>query len=71
MPTVPSVIILILVAFYLWMFWHMANNTDLPSSPTVQFRWPPQTRQEWAIAFVILNIFTAGFYFFTVYRERN
>ena len=71
MRLIQIIIILLPVAFYLWMFWHMANNPDLPGSPTVQFRWPPVTKLEWMTAFIILNILTAGYYYLTVYRERD
>jgi hypothetical protein len=59
-----------LIAFWAWMFHDMVNNPDIPQSTTEPFRWPPQAKNYWLIVFIFLNIVAAGYYYFTVYRER-
>lgn len=61
---------LLLIAFWAWMFNHMINNEDIPSMEPAGFRWPPVAKNHWIIFFIVLNIFTAGYYYFTVYREQ-
>lgn len=67
---VPIVIIALLLGFWLWMFYDMINNDEIPSQEPAGLRWPPVAKNHWIIFFVILNIFTAGYYYFTVYKEK-
>jgi len=66
---IPVIIVLPLLAFWLWMFWDMTNNQDLPNDPALQLRWPPATKLEWTLVFVILNVVAAGYYYFTEYKN--
>ena len=66
----PVIIITLLLGFWLWMFYDMINNEDIPNQEPGGFRWPPVAKNHWIIFFVFLNIFTAGYYYFTVYREK-
>ncbi len=68
----PIVVVLPLLAFWMWMFSDMINNTDLP-------RWPfwdvtdsdslPSRRFNWTLAFALLNVFAAAIYYSTVYTN--
>jgi len=69
-PFIPLFIVLPLVAFWCWMAYDMVNNPDIPYSTPEPFRWPPRTKSYWLITFVVLNIFGAAYYYFTVYRDR-
>jgi hypothetical protein len=62
---------ILLVAFWIWMFNDMLNNDDIPSSEPPGFRWPPQAKNQWIIFFIVFNIFTAGYYYFTEYNRRR
>lgn len=59
-----------LIAFWLWMFLDMLHNPSIPSSSTAGFHWPPGTKSDWLVFFVVFSIFTAGYYCSTVYREK-
>lgn len=59
----------LLVAFWLWMLNDMLNNHELPSSEPPVLRWPPQAKNQWIVFFIVLNIFTAGYYYFTEYNK--
>lgn len=61
----------ILIAFWLFMFNDMLKNDDIPSSGTPGLMWPPEAKNQWMILFIILNIFTAGYYYFTEYSRRS
>ena len=67
---IPLAITLPLAAFYIWMFWEMANNSKLPDTSTGPMSWPPATKLQWTIVFIVLNVLGAGFYFFTEYKKR-
>lgn len=56
----PLIIPLPFIVFWLWMFWEMAKNDTLSRS----------AKDTWAIAFIVLNIFAAAFYYISVYRKR-
>jgi hypothetical protein len=51
------------------MFNDMLHNDDIPSVEPSGFRWPPEAKNHWIVFFIVLSIFTAGYYF-TIYRER-
>lgn len=67
---VSLVVILPLIAFWAWMFNDMLNNDDIPSMEPAGFRWPPEAKNHWIIFFIIFSIFTAGYYYFTEYRNK-
>lgn len=60
----------LLIAFWLWMFRDMLNNDDIPSSEPPGLSWPPIAKNHWVVFFIILNIFTAGYYYFTEYVKH-
>ena len=64
------VVVLPLLGFWAWMFRDMVNNPDLPTSTPEFFTWPPRTKNHWLLVFILLNVLGAGFYYFTVYREK-
>jgi hypothetical protein len=60
---------LLLVFFWFYMFWNMTNNDNLPQCYiTVTNGTNPKF--DWTAAFIILSIVTAGYYYFTEYRNR-
>lgn len=67
---IPFIVIMLLIAFWAWMLHDMLNNDDIPSMEPNGFRWPPVAKNHWIIFFIIFSIFTAGYYYFTVYHER-
>jgi hypothetical protein len=72
-PLMPMIWILPLLAFWLWMFWDMTTNDNLPNSSMFSqslnyFHW---TKLDWTLAFIVLNVFAALLYYFTQYRKRH
>ena len=62
--------ILPLAAFWGWMFADMTKNDNLPPCfITITGRRDPKL--DWAFVFFFLNMFTAIFYYATVYRNRH
>ena len=57
---VPLIIVVPLIVFWGWMFRDMLNNYDVPGV----------YRPYWMVAFILLNIPAAVFYYYTVYRNR-
>jgi hypothetical protein len=57
---IPLIIVVPLIVFWGWMFRDMLNNYDVPSI----------YRPYWMLAFILLNIPAAVFYYYTVYRNR-
>ncbi|HEX9037423.1 MAG TPA: hypothetical protein VF808_10580 [Ktedonobacterales bacterium] len=49
-----------LLAFWAWMFTDMTRNNRLPEN----------IKNQWALAFILLNIFGAALYYLNVYRNR-
>lgn len=60
----------LLIAFWGWMFNDMLHNDDIPSSAASVLSWPPETKNQWIVLFVILSIFTAAYYYFAAYRNK-
>jgi hypothetical protein len=58
---VPLVVAIPLLVFWGWMFRDMLNNDYLPS----------QARNLWILAFVLMNVFGAVWYYVTEYRYRH
>lgn len=56
----PILLLIPLLGFWLWMFWDFANNPDIG----------PSERNIWLVAFVVLNVFAAGYYYLTTYERR-
>ena len=57
---VPLIIVVPLIVFWGWMFRDMLNNYEVLSV----------YRPYWMVAFILLNIPAAVFYYYTVYRNR-
>jgi hypothetical protein len=57
---VPIIIILVLEAFYVWMFWEFTNNDSVRT----------YNKFYWVLILVFLNVFGAGLYYFIEYRDR-
>ena len=62
--------LLLLGPFCLWMMGDMTNNERLPDGVWCQFQWPPHSKTEWALTFLIFNVVAAAFYYATEYRHR-
>ena len=58
---IPALIGLPLGGFWLWMFVDMTNNPYLTA----------EEKNNWFVAFVLLNIFAAGLYYFQEYKDRH
>ena len=57
---IPLLIVLLLLMFWLWMFWDMANHDNFRST----------SKYNWMLVLVFLNVFGAVFYYFYEYRNR-
>ena len=57
----PLVLILPLIIFWIWMFRDMLNNNDLSDT----------AKSNWTVAFIVLNVFAAVFYYVYEYRSRR
>lgn len=64
-------IILPLVAFWVWMFRDMTHNDYLPDNSAAPLTWPPTSKYSWTLAFIVLNVFAACFYYVLEYRKRQ
>lgn len=63
----PSILILLIIIlplplliFWAWMFREMINNDRLPSD----------SKNDWTLLFIFLNIFAAMLYYANVYKDR-
>ncbi len=65
---VSLLIVLVLIAFWLWMFWEMSSNDRLPGN-TGMLTWPPSDKFTWTLAFIFLNVVAAVFYYWYEYRQ--
>lgn len=63
------IIPLALAVFWLWMLNDMLHNGNVPGNSPAVFRWPPEAKNHWILLFVVLNIFAAGYYYFTEYKK--
>ncbi len=70
MPLALLIIILPLLAFWLWMFNDMLNNPTLPLC-YMSLSGGRNVRQDWIVAFVVLNVFTASYYYLTEHKSVN
>jgi hypothetical protein len=68
---IPSLIFIPVAGFWLWMFRDMLNNDYLPASSPTPLSWPPSTKSGWTIAFILLSIFAALWYYMVEYRSRH
>lgn len=57
---VPLIVVVPLIVFWGWMFNDLVKNDDLPSI----------FKPYWMLAFILLNIPAAVFYYYTVYKSR-
>jgi len=70
-PLLVLAIPLALIGFWFWMLNDMLHNDDIPSAEPPGLRWPPTAKNQWVIYFIVLNIFTAGYYYFTEYSKES
>jgi len=57
----PLIVILPLIALWIWMFRDMLDNVDLP----------PSAKENWTLAFILLNVIAAVLYYVNVYQDRT
>jgi hypothetical protein len=57
----PLLLVVPLIAFWIWMLRDMLNNDNLPDT----------ARNTWLIAFIFLNVFAAAFYYVYEYRNKR
>jgi hypothetical protein len=57
----PLGLLVVALTFWGWMFRHMITNDDLTADE----------KQNWTLAFILLNIFGAALYCLNVYRNRR
>lgn len=62
--------VVVLLVFYVWMFREMVNDDALPPGTFGDVSWPPVTRTDWFLVFIVLNVFGAALYYSTRYRRR-
>lgn len=67
--TLTLLIPFIIIAFWGWMFNDMLRNDSIPSAEPQGLRWPPAAKNQWTILFIILNIFTASYYYLTEFHK--
>ena len=63
-------LVLLLMAFWTWMFMDMAQNQSLPRC-FIRIRGATDPRTDWVMAFLALNIITACYYYSNVYRNKH
>jgi hypothetical protein len=68
---IPIIAILLMLAFWMWMFSEMTKNDSLPGGEGGSLRWPPTSKSEWTTAFIFFNIFAAILYYFNEYRKKS
>jgi hypothetical protein len=56
--------------FWAWMFSDMMKNDNLPQC-YITFTSGSDSKRDWTLAFIFLNIFTAILYYSTVYGNRH
>lgn len=59
--SIPLIIILPLIAFWLWMAWDLGGNDRLSGNE----------KTYWLLAFLFMNVFAAVFYSVYEYRKRH
>ena len=57
---IPLIVVAPLIVFWAFMFKDMLNNVNMPGV----------FKQYWMVAFILLNIPAAIFYYYTVYKSR-
>ena len=70
MVLIPLIIVLPLLAFYLWMFSDMLSNDYLGPPPLVASP-ASGSKYNWTFDFILLNVFAAALYFVTEYRRKG
>jgi hypothetical protein len=58
---IPLLLIVPLLVFWAWMFQEMRGNRELPES----------AKNDWTLAFILLNVFAAVLYYVNVYKQRH
>ena len=58
---IPLLITLPLIVFWLWMAWDLGGNDHLSRSE----------KQYWQLAFLLMNVFAAVYYYVIEYKKRH
>ena len=61
LQVIGAIIGLLLLGFWLWMIVDLANNTYLPR----------ESKNNWFLALILLNVVGALWYYLVEYRPRN
>jgi hypothetical protein len=69
MQLIIVIVPLVPLLFWLWMCRDMINNDHLPTCFITVTRGS-DSKFDWTVAFIFLSVFTAMFYYITVYRNR-
>jgi hypothetical protein len=64
------IMLLLVVGFWGWMFSDMTKNDNLPPC-FITITNGRDPRLDWTFMFFFFNMFTALFYYVTVYRNRH
>ncbi len=70
-PLISTIILLLLVIFWVWMFRDMTNSDRLPNRSNAPFNFPPLSKFDWMFVFIILNIFGAVYYYVVEYKNSH
>ncbi len=70
-PIISMIAVILLFAFWLWMFRDMTNNNRLPSRSNTAFNWPPVSKFDWMFTLVFLNVFGAVYYYVVEYKNKS
>ncbi|MDD5371673.1 MAG: hypothetical protein PHQ40_21540 [Anaerolineaceae bacterium] len=58
---IPMMIGFPLIGFWFWMFRDLTNNDYLPAN----------VKNSWMLAFIVMNVFAAYWYYLVEYRNRH
>lgn len=68
---IPLIGIIPLLVFWAWMLSDMMSNNTIASNSNSFLNWPPDSKFDWTVLFIFLNIFAAILYYFAEYRPRH
>jgi hypothetical protein len=64
-PILSLLIVVPLIAFWVWMFRDMLDTDGLPSLVS------RDAKSDWTFAFIFLNVFAAVLYYTQIYRNKR
>jgi hypothetical protein len=68
---VPLAFVAVALIFWAWMFRDLWTNAEIPVNFASGLSWPPESKNAWPVAFIVLTVFGAYFYYAGVYRNRR